>query len=456
MQQYRETIDKNGSSVISVKKANSLIKSIGKESLLANKILLTALLKVKLNDGCGIPAERSKYFKDLQRRTGVDFSIGLVAEMDNITLRTVMNETSGSYYTAISEIMDPASDKFLARQWGIIFDDQKSGLLGFVNIINAAVYDNKTGKMFVKFSDEEAIRGQIYNIKNGYTKLNYRVMMNLKSVYSYKLYELLLSAIGLDDFKSGTHNDSYIAKFGISELKYRFGVLDALYSKEVRSAIAQAKNADDYEYIEKHITKEKRKTASIYEFEQRVVKKAVNELNALPDTESDYTISYTFEYGTNKRTPKAIIFSTKRRHNIILTDKSSNKTTTDVVTIEPRDLTEMDKQLELLDEMRGFIRENLKSRELLEIAKAADYDMERVKNAYEVAEQSSSKINNLVGFLKAAIKGGYAEPVSKKGTKKMAGWTDIHSESELDLDDVVRKKIRSNSLLSELSSDLEF
>lgn len=271
-----------------------------------------------------------------------------------------MNETSGSYYTAISEIMDPASDKFLARQWGIIFDDQKSGLLGFVNIINAAVYDNKTGKMFVKFSDEEAIRDQIYNIKNGYTKLNYRVMMNLKSVYSYKLYELLLSAIGLDDFKSGTHNDSYIAKFGISELKYRFGVLDALYSKEVRSAIAQAKNADDYEYIEKHITKEKRKTASIYEFEQRVVKKAVNELNALPDTESDYTISYTFEYGTNKRTPKAIIFSTKRRHNIILTDKSSNKTTTDVVTIEPRDLTEMDKQLELLDEMRGFIRENLK------------------------------------------------------------------------------------------------
>lgn len=455
MQQYREIIDAAGNSLISVKKANSLIKSIGKESLLANKLLLTALLKVKLSDGSNIPAERSKYFKALQKRTGVDFSIGLVAEMDNTMLRTVMNETSGSYYTAISDIMDPASSKFLARQWGIIFDDQKSGLLGFVNIINAAVYDNKTGKMFVKFSDEEAIRDQIYNIKNGYTMLNYRVMMNLKSVYSYKLYELLLSAIGLDDFKSGSHNDSYIAKFGISELKYRFGVLDALYSKEVRAAVAQAKNADDYEYIEKYISKEKRKAANFYEFEQRVVKKAVNELNALPDTESDYIISYSFEYGTNKRTPKAIIFTTKRRHCTALTDKTSSDNATDAITVEPRTISDMDKQLEILDEMRGFIREDLKSKELLEIAKVADYDMERVRNAYDVAERSSSKINNLVGFLKAAIQNGYAEPISKRSATKMIGWTDVHSESALDLDELVKRKIQGGAILGNFNADSE-
>lgn len=223
--QYHEKIDKNGTSVVNVKKANSIIRSLGKESLLANKILLTALLRVKLCDGEDLSPESEHYFKSLQSKTGVDFSSGLVAEMDNATLRTAMNEKSGSYYTAISDIMDPASDKSLVRQWGIVFDNPKAGLYGFVSIITAAVYDSSSGKLFVKFSDEKAIQAQIYNIRNGYTSLNYKVMMNFKNVYSYKLYELLLSSIGLDDFKSGSQADTYTIKFGISELKYRFSNL---------------------------------------------------------------------------------------------------------------------------------------------------------------------------------------------------------------------------------------
>ena len=66
--QYHEKIDKNGTSVVNVKKANSIIRSLGKESLLANKILLTALLKVKLSDGEDLSPESEHYFKSLVER----------------------------------------------------------------------------------------------------------------------------------------------------------------------------------------------------------------------------------------------------------------------------------------------------------------------------------------------------------------------------------------------------
>lgn len=455
--QYHEKIDKNGTSVVNVKKANSIIRSLGKESLLANKILLTALLKVKLSDGEDLSPESEHYFKSLQSKTGVDFSSGLVAEMDNATLRTAMNETSGSYYTAISDIMDPASDKSLVRQWGIVLDNPKAGLYGFVSIITAAVYDSSSGKLFVKFSDEKAIQAQIYNIRNGYTSLNYRVMMNFKNVYSYKLYELLLSSIGLDDFKSGAQSDTYAIKFGISELKYRFGVLDALSSKEVRIAIAEARNADDYERIEKTISKEKRKAANFYEFEQRVIKKAVCEINELSDAESDYTISYSFEFGSSKRTPKTITFTVTRRHRTCEQEIDSGSVA-DTTTVEQPSLSDVDRQLEIIDEMRGFIKENLKSRELLAIAKTANYDMERVRRAYDIIEQSPTKINNFVAYFKTAIRDNYNEPVSKKGKKDNSAWADIKSETNVDLDElannlVKKRMLRGDGLLGKRSED---
>lgn len=442
--QYQEKIDKNGTSIVNVKKANSIIRSLGKESLLANKIFLTALLKVKFSDGENLSPESEHYFKSLQSRTGVDFSSGLVAEMDNATLRTAMNEKSGSYYTAISDIMDPASEKSLVRQWGIVLDNPKAGLYGFVSIITAAVYDSSSGKMFVKFSDEKAIQAQIYNIRNGYTSLNYRVMMNFKNVYSYKLYELLLSSIGLDDFKSGAQADTYRIKFGISELKYRFGVLDALSSKEVRIAIAEARNADDYERIEKSISKEKRKAANFYEFEQRVIKKAISEINELSDAESDYTISYSFEFGSNKRTPKIIVFTATRRHKTC--EQEVNIGETNTTTVEQPSLSDVDRQLEIIDEMRGFIKEPLKSRELLAIAKTANYDMERIRRAYDIIEQSPTKINNFVAYFKSAIRDNYNEPVSKNG-KNDSAWADIKSETNnVDLDELANNLVKKRML----------
>ena len=64
--------------------------------------------------------------------------------------------------------------------------------------------------------------------------------------------------------------------------------------------------------------------------------------------------------------------------------------------------------------MKSLIEEEISFNDIKAICKAADYDMEKIKNAYNIA-QTSGNISNLVGFLIKAIKDGYSKPVKKRG-----------------------------------------
>lgn len=146
-----------------------------------------------------------------------------------------------------------------------------------------------------------------------------------------------------------------------------------------------------------------------------------------------------------------------RRHRTCEQETDSGSVA-DTTTVEQPSLSDVDRQLEIIDEMRGFIKENLKSRELLAIAKTADYDMEKVRTAYDIIEQSPTKINNFVAYFKAAIRDNYNEPVSKKGKKDNSAWADIKSETNVDLDElannlVKKRMLRGDGLLGERSED---
>ena len=92
---------------LNVRKANSIIQSIGRVTLLANKIFMTALIRVQERNGC--EGAEKKYYENLKRKTRVDFSHGLVAEFSSTELRSLIGDHSGSFYKRVSDIMDPAS-----------------------------------------------------------------------------------------------------------------------------------------------------------------------------------------------------------------------------------------------------------------------------------------------------------------------------------------------------------
>lgn len=384
---------------LNVRKANSIIQSIGRVTLLANKVFMTALIRVQERNGC--EGAEKKYYEDLKKKTRVDFSHGLVAEFSSTELRSLIGDHSGSFYKRISDIMDPASEHSLARQWGVYIRDQESGLYGYVAIVTAMLFDRSTGRMFIKFSDEESIKNQIYDIRRGYTLLNYRLMMSFSSIYTYRVYELLLSSIGLIDYSnSRVPSDRYAIEYGLSELKYRLGILDPYITQDVREAIAMARTAADFEKIERDISSEV-KMPRYKDFERYVLVKAIGDLNSIENPE--YTFSYEPIRSGRGGKVVAVRFIVERvKRNVV-----------DMIGQE-----RSDELFDIIDEMRSIIHDDVRTRELMEIAETAGFDIELVKKAYKAAKNSKTQITNLVGFLIMAIKKNYDPNVSKGEGKK--------------------------------------
>ena len=60
----------------------------------------------------------------------------------------------------------------------------------------------------------------------------------------------------------------------------------------------------------------------------------------------------------------------------------------------------------VLEEIHDLIEEKLKLKDYSTIAEAANYDIDRIKNAYCILKQNSN-VENVVGFMIKAIEDGY-------------------------------------------------
>ena len=415
--------------VINVKKSNTLIQSIGKTTLISNKVFLTALLNVEKREGC--PSALTSYYKNLENICGADFSHGLVSEFTNADMRNFMTK-SGSYYKSIEELMDSNSPDSLKKQWGIMINRPEDGLYGFVDVITAMIYDSKKGKLFVKFSDEKRIQEEIYNLKKNYTTLNYGVMMSFTSVYSYRIYEMLLSRIGYEDGSTKKKKDVYVFDYGLSELKYHLGILDPYINVNVKKAISAAKTAEDFDRIEDNISTE-HKMPRYNDFEKYSLKKAKAEINSIKDREFDFS----YEPIRNGRGGKVT--------GVTLIMNRINS----IQTLQKPVLSDDEKD-EIIDEIRDLITEPLKTKDIRSIAETAGYDMEKIRKAYQVAEASTKKIDNLVGFMKKAIQNDYDVPVSKDPAKKQ---NFNFEQRDTDYDAIVNERI--NNRFGQMSLNLE-
>lgn len=414
MNNENENVSLHELRTINVKKSNTLIQSIGKTSLLSNKIFLTALLKVEKRDGC--KAELKPYYQRIENKVGVDFTRGLVSEFSNSDMRNFMSK-SGSYYKAVEELMDNNSPESLKKQWGIMVHNPEDGLYGFVDVITSMIYDSKQGKLFVKFSDEPKIQAEIYNLRRNYTTLNYSLMMSFRSVYSYRIYEMILSRIGYDDWRNkGKKSQEYNYDYGLSELKYQLGILDPYISPSVKEAIMESKTPEDFERIEETISTE-HKMPRYNDFEKYTLRKAIKEINSIENPE--YYFDYSPIRGGRGGKVRGVLFTIKR-----VSVPLSGDTITD------------DEKDDCFDQIRELISEDLKTRDIRTIAEAAHYDFEKVKKAYEIASASTKDIPNLVGFLRTAIKESYEAPVRKNAKNAFLNMERV----DVDYDEIAKQK----------------
>jgi plasmid replication initiation protein len=321
----------------------------------------------------------------------VDYTKGLVAEMDVVDIRKLLKkEKSGSFYASLRELfsIDPHDEKSLRNSWAVMLPNADSGVLGYAEVVIACHYDTNNGKLFMKFSDEELIKSQIWQIRSEYTELPFLHMINIKSIYTYRLYEIIYSEITKTDMMLRTNGESilpneYSFRFSLGELQFMLGILDITTDKEGKRMIASKE--PDYNLIATEVNTRQRENMGEYRsFRRYSLDVATAEINNTPT--STFTISYEVEKEENGRKVGFIVFYVKK--------KSS--------TIEPSIITKQDKKDNadfIVDLARELNSLTLTYDEINRIAIASNYDKKAVAAAHVLYEQLKITDNFVDWFL---------------------------------------------------------
>lgn len=375
------------------KKSNFLITSKYKSSILENKILSIALANAD----------------DIHEE-----SEGLVYEIAVSDLKRKMNisKSYGSFY----DKLDDAAKSMTGRTIGT--SNKKNRTFDYISVVTRAT--SKDGIFRIIFNP--ALKENIIDIKDKFTVLKLSTMLSFKSSYSLRLYELLKDELqeikwqqDRDAMTLGKKNTyrqenffKYETSIGLAELKLEMGVVNAELDKVKR--VLQGKNPD---YEKAVASSPEQIFKSWSDFRRRVLEKATEEINEKTDLHVD------FEADKAGRGGKVVGVT------FIITDSKSYKNSnakvkpvaTDVFMDdlgEPYIVEEEELDIDdLIDKVRMIISENLKTKEIKSILQAADNDISKIKDAYELACKQAV-IENLVGWMIAAIKNGYTATPKKK------------------------------------------
>ncbi len=374
------------------KKSNFLITSKYKSSILENKILSIALANAD----------------DIHEE-----SEGLVYEIAVADLKRKMNisKSYGSFY----DKLDDAAKSMTGRTIGT--SNKKNRTFDYISVVTRAT--SKDGIFRIIFNP--ALKENIIDIKDKFTVLKLSTMLSFKSSYSLRLYELLKDelqeikwqqdreAISLGKKNSYRQENlfKYETSIGLAELKLEMGVVNAELDKVKR--VLQGKNPD---YEKAVASSPEQIFKSWSDFRRRVLEKATDEINEKTDLHVEFEADKAGRGGKVVGVTFIITDSKSHKNSINPSNTTSDVLMDDLGDLDIVEVEELDID-DLIDKVRLIISENLKTKEIKSILQAADNDISKIKDAYELACKQS-EIDNLVGWMIAAIKNGYTTTSKKK------------------------------------------
>lgn len=369
-------------------KGNLLITAKYRSSLLENKLLAIALANIQ-----------NSYEDD---------NGNLISELKASEIKKLMGDSSNSIYRHL----EPIAQQMTGRTIGM--KDPEREIFDYKSVVTHAHYEN--GTFTIEFN--HLLKDQIIDIQNKYTVLNLPTMLLFKSVYSFRLYELLKSMSYIPKGQKRNEEDkNWELKFQLSELKLELGVVNA-NSDRVQKILSNKKHPNYDEAV-------KAAPEQVFEqyrdFKRRVLDVAVSEINEKTEINVEYE---TLKSGRGGKV-NAIIFyvsydNVAQKEEIVKTEEVVEKT--------------MDID-ELLDEIYDILEGNFKLKDVRKIAKEADYNLASIKKAYKVYKKNEDNVENSVGFMIAAIKDGYESTAKKKKTKAKNTFVEF-DQNEYDFDDL--------------------
>lgn len=381
----------------SFSKSNTLINSKYKASLFEQKILNIILAKLQ-HESFG------HFFEDKE---------SLVCEIRANELKHILNGNGGSFYSQLK----PVAASMASKTIGFINDETKA--FKYVALISYAEYVD--GIFRVKFNDELK---QYLSPSTQFTVLELKTILKYRSIYSLRLHELLLSrcykrkrsGVGIHTQKEydGKH---FEIEMDLSELKLCLGVVNA-ESSVVQKALAGAKAPNYDRAVEKASEKS---FTTWYEFRRKVLDVSIKEIN-------DMDNGIHIEYEPMKAGKGAKVYAVR-----FFVDLGESQDTESIKN-KNQEITE-EKEFEVQFQVKSLIKEPISLKDIKAICDAADYDFNKIYQAYDVASASSTNITNLVGFIIKAIKEGYKTPVKKSKRNKFNNF----DQREYDFDDFERR-----------------
>lgn len=341
------------------KKSNFLISAKYESSLIENKIIAYSLSKA------------------LDFKEDPNSKI-LYSEIKASELKSILNGNEGSFYSQLKNIAPILTGRVI----GMTNSSERT--FEFISIISHAKYENSV----LMIGWNPLLKNYLSNLENNFTLLNLDLMMSFKSIWSFRLYELLRSKCYPKYYN--WDKEYFEINYNLSELKFEIGVADA-GDDDVRKILDNKQlSEEDFDLA---LKKAEQKSAAKYkhwnDFKKKVLDPSVSEINELEL--SDIDVSYDLiksGYGGEVRN---ICFKIRlKKQN--LCDK---KEIPDTASID-----------NAMDELRDYLSSEFKSSDIRLFLKQADNNVQAVKDAYDIYKMSSN-VKNPIGFIIDAIAGKY-------------------------------------------------
>ena len=374
-------------------KSNFLIGAKYKSTLLENQILAISLSNAK------------DFHKD---EKGI-----LVSTIQAKDIISLLHKNKGSFYNELASV----ADSMTSRTIGMMDPEKK--VFDYISVVIRAKYEG--GKFHIYYNPY--IENYLVGLEKNFTKLSLGIMASFRTVYAFRLYELIKSHCYYVN-KVENVDGRYVISFNLSELKLNLGVVNSNLD-EVQSVLRKKENPD----FDKAVEASPEKTYEEWrEFKRCVLDASIKEINGYKkgtnEKLTDMVLKYdTVKVGRGGKVCRIIFTADILQKSDAFMHKGEDGSSAEM-SIEDKD--------NFIDELSEVIQEQIKIKDLRAIAEAANYNMDKIKEKYEMSQYQS--VDNLVGWIISAIKNDYSEPIATKKKSKPVWETENHQYNFDDLE----------------------
>lgn len=355
-------------------KSNALINAKGKTSLFCQKLMAIGIQQAE-----------------------EDEEGNLTTTIRGTDLRKIFGNKNGSFYQEIKELVEPVKGKPSLLDWRVIYTDDATERVEAINIISDAKFEDGV----FSFSFNKKVKSQVWELKSNYTIFSLTETIPLKSIYSFRIFELLKAELDKQQYrakKNGTYRpgDTYITDINLTDLKLKLGIIDPNTDRKILDAIK--KDNPDFDMIE-DLAKGQKDTAKyrrFSDFREATLEVAKKELEVKTSISFDYE---QLKSGRGGRTTGIRFFIHSKQDERVEVIDTQEKPVSEISEAEKYGIA-FQTQVMLGTELFSM-------EDVLVIIKAANYDMDRISNAYNLFKKSKTTIDNPTGWMIDAIKKDY-------------------------------------------------